>query len=137
MIQFHSENNFQFTSLEQSKQWLLDAISHLGFTPGPINFIFCDDDYLLELNEQYLAHDTLTDIISFDYTNNHTISGDIFISTERVSENAQIFSTSFKQELHRVLIHGILHFVGFNDKNEVERKEMRKQEDYYLSLLEF
>ncbi len=137
MILFNSENNFELSHPETTQTWLSKAISLLGFKEGAINYIFCDDTYLLSLNQKFLNHDTLTDIISFDYSTSELLSGDIFISTERVSENALLFHTTFNHELHRVLIHGILHFAGYKDKTDAEKQEMRKQEDYYLSLHEF
>jgi len=137
MIFFNSENDFSIDNTEPTRKWLLNAINRLGFTAGEINFIFCDDNYLLDINKKFLNHDTYTDIISFDYSDKTTLSGDIFISTERVADNAKIFDTSFANELHRVLIHGILHYAGFNDKTDDEKLEMRRQEDYYLSLREF
>lgn len=104
-------------------------------TIGSINFIFCTDAYLHEMNVKYLNHDTYTDVITFDYTENPPeISGDIFISSERVRENAKQFGTTFVMELHRVMIHGLLHLAGFDDKTAREQQQMRSKEDYYLSL---
>lgn len=137
MIHFHSETNFSFLNDFIITKWLSDCIVHLNHEEGEISYIFCDDEYLLKLNNDYLGHDTFTDIISFDYSDYNIISGDIFISIERVKENSSLFKTSFKEELHRVLIHGLLHFVGFKDKSSSEKDEMRKQEDYYLSLRDF
>ena len=106
-----------------------------------IDFIFCSDDYLLHINQQFLAHDTFTDIITFDYSLpskavSRVISGEIYISIERVKENANTFKTSYVNELHRVMIHGVLHLCGFKDKKAQEQKEMRKQEDVALKVLE-
>lgn len=137
MIYFHSENKFSLNNSINISRWLNQCIVKLDKNVGEINYIFCDDAYLLNLNKEYLEHDTLTDIISFDYSDNNTISGDIYISTQRVDENSSLFKTTFQDELHRVLIHGILHFVGFKDKTTTEKATMRKQEDYYLSLRDF
>jgi rRNA maturation RNase YbeY len=104
---------------------------------GSLNYIFCTDNYLLQINNDYLKHNTLTDIITFDYTEGKMVSGEVFISVERVRENAALFSGSFKDELHRVMIHGILHLCGHKDKTPSAKKEMTAQEDYYLSLRSF
>ena len=106
-----------------------------GFEIGEINYIFCDDAYLHRLNVEFLQHDTLTDVISFDNTLGKLISGDIFISVERVMENAADFKVSSEEEIHRVMIHGVLHYIGFNDKSEEDKKEMRSAENRALSIL--
>ncbi len=137
MILFHSETNFTLTDQETYSSWISSAVSEMQKEVGAINYIFCDDAYLLKINQKHLKHNTLTDIISFDYSKNDKLAGDIYISTERVAENAAKYKVSFANELQRVLIHGILHFVGFNDKTKEEKTEMRKQEDYYLALLSF
>ncbi len=137
MILFHSETNFTLTDQETYSSWISSAVSEMQKEVGAINYIFCDDAYLLKINQKHLKHNTLTDIISFDYSKNDKLAGDIYISTERVAENAAKFKVSFANELERVLIHGILHFVGFNDKTKEEKTEMRKQENYYLALLSF
>ena len=97
--------------------------------------MFCNDDYLHKLNVEFLNHDTLTDIISFDYSVGKTIQGDIFISTERVADNAKDFKVDFVHELHRVIVHGILHYCGYKDKNETDKKIMRDKENHYLELI--
>jgi rRNA maturation RNase YbeY len=102
---------------------------------GPINLIFCDDEKILEVNKEYLAHDYYTDIITFDYSLNQIISGDLFISIDRVKENADLFSKSFENELMRVVFHGVLHLCGYNDKSEEEISVMRSKEEYYLTQL--
>jgi probable rRNA maturation factor len=102
---------------------------------GPINLIFCDDEKILEVNKEYLAHDYYTDIITFDYSLNQIISGDLFISIDRVKENADMFSKSFENELTRVVFHGVLHLCGYNDKSEEDVLVMRSKEDYYLTQL--
>ena len=102
---------------------------------GPINLIFCDDDKILEVNKEYLSHDYYTDIITFDYSLNQIISGDLFISIDRVKENANRYSKTFENELMRVVFHGVLHLCGYNDKSEEEVLVMRSKEDYYLTQL--
>jgi rRNA maturation RNase YbeY len=134
MLEFHSENDFKLDDLEQLRDWISLSITKMGKQAGDLNYIFCNDDYLIKINQDYLNHDTYTDIISFDYSDKDILSGDIFISTERVEENANTFQVSFKEELRRVLIHGVLHFAGYKDKSEEESKEMRKQEDKYLAI---
>ena len=102
---------------------------------GEINFIFCSDPYILKLNKDYLEHDYYTDVITFDYCENDVISGDVFIGTETVKDNAKNFEESFENELHRVMIHGVLHLLGYNDKTDGEQEEMTILEDFYLKKL--
>ena len=135
MILFNYETNFKLDDEEQIRDWVSNCIVDYGFTEGELNYIFCDDDYLLNLNVEFLNHDTLTDIISFDYTLGKLVSGDIFISIERVKENAKKFNQSVESELNRVVIHGVLHYIGFKDKSESEKKIMRGEEDKCLKLL--
>ncbi len=137
MIVFNYETDFSFENQEYIIEWILHSIENELLKEGDINYIFCDDEYLLNLNFKYLKHNTLTDIISFDETLGKLISGDIFISIDRVTENALNFKASFKDELERVMIHGILHFCGYNDKTKEEKELMREKEDYYLSLRDF
>jgi rRNA maturation RNase YbeY len=134
MILFHSENDFSIQSEQVVLDWISKCIHKLKKDIGDINYIFCDDEYLLSINKEYLNHDTYTDIISFDYSEGNTLNGDIYISIERVKENAKTYKVSYSDELHRVLIHGVLHFAGFKDKTTPDQKEMTKQENYYLSL---
>jgi rRNA maturation RNase YbeY len=136
MVEFNYENNFELHDEEKLRVWIEACIHGRGFKIGEINYIFCDDDYLLRLNVEFLDHDTLTDIISFDYSVGKLISGDIYISVERVEENARKFLQSPDNEMNRVIIHGVLHFMGYTDKNKKEQMEMRKQEDFCLALLE-
>ncbi len=120
----------------ETRIWITSAIKNEGQIPGVIQFVFCDDSQLLRINREYLNHDTLTDIITFNYNDEYDgISGDIFISVDRVKENAQEYNVHFKMELHRVIIHGILHLLGFDDQEDMARKAMREKENYYLSLL--
>ena len=137
MINFYNETVFELNNLILIHNWISDTIKEESFKEGEISYIFCDDDYLLEKNIKYLKHSTLTDIISFDYTMGKLISGDIFISIDRIKDNAKDFKVSFSDELHRVIIHGILHFCGYKDKTQEEKKLMRSKEDYYLSLRTF
>ena len=99
---------------------------------GDINYVFCTDNYLLDINLKYLNHNTLTDIITFNFCENKKISGDILISLDRIKENSSIFEQPFNKELYRVMIHGVLHLIGYNDKTSKEKERMRKKEDYYL-----
>ncbi len=99
---------------------------------GDISFIFCSDEYLLKMNNEYLSHDYYTDVITFDYTEEDIISGDIFISTDRVKENASKYKIDFENELQRVMIHGVLHLTGYKDKTEAEKKQMTEKENQYL-----
>lgn len=116
-------------------KWIKETITSEGKTPGDISFIFCSDDYLLEVNRQYLNHDYYTDIITFDYVDNNVISGDIFISCDRVKENASEYGIVFLNELSRVIIHGVLHLLGYKDKSKKDKLLMTQKEDFFLKLL--
>ena len=131
-IYFHSQTDFVLDKEESRREWIKNSIKEEGKQLGEINIIFCDDNNLLEKNKTYLNHNTLTDVITFDYSSQDTISGDIFISVERVLDNSKDFKVTFEHELNRVIIHGHLHLVGYKDKTEEEQKVMRKKEDYYL-----
>jgi rRNA maturation RNase YbeY len=131
-IYFHNQTDFDFDNKESRREWIENTIREEGKQLGEINIIFCDDNSLLEKNKTYLNHNTLTDIITFDYSELNTISGDIFISIERVLENSKDFKVTFDHELNRVIIHGHLHLVGYKDKTEEEQRVMREKEDYYL-----
>lgn len=135
MISFNTENDFILRNQGHISQWISSVISSEGFKEGAINYIFCDDDYLHKLNVEFLNHDTLTDIISFDYSVGKNLHGDIFISIDRVNENAKDFNVDFKDELNRVMVHGVLHFCGYRDKSDIESEEMRIKENHYLSQL--
>ncbi|MEN8187594.1 MAG: rRNA maturation RNase YbeY [Bacteroidota bacterium] len=137
MINYFYETDFALANDIELSAWILNTIELENNVLGDVNYIFCDDKYLLEKNIKYLKHNTLTDIISFDYTEQNTVSGDIFISIERVIENAKNLNFPFSEELHRVMIHGILHYCGYKDKTESEKIEMRSKEDKYLSLRTF
>ncbi|SFN88555.1 rRNA maturation RNase YbeY [Chryseobacterium oleae] len=132
MIQFFYENLQKSVSTDYQK-WLEDIILSEGKKTGEINYIFCDDEYLLKINQDYLQHDYYTDIITFDYVKGKTISGEIFVSLQRISDNASTLSRDYEEELKRVLAHGILHLAGYKDKTEEEEKEMRRMEDIYLA----
>lgn len=130
-----SDVTFRFSNAAAIRKWILVALKKEGFAAGNIQFIFCSDDYLLQLNQQYLHHDTLTDIITFDYREEKKISGDIFISIDRVKENAEKFNVPFKDELHRVMIHGVLHLCGYKDKDKKRKQIMREKENFYLKKI--
>lgn len=116
-------------------RWIKETITSEGKTLGDISFIFCSDTYLLEVNKQYLNHDYFTDIITFDYVEGNLISGDIFISCDRVKENAAEFKTGFDNELFRIIIHGVLHLLGYKDKSKKDKLLMTEKEDLYLKVL--
>jgi len=137
MIIFNNLILWEVPVNKKVKNWIVKAILNENLKEGEVNYIFCDDNYLSDLNIKYLKHNTLTDIISFDYTIGKIISGDIFISIERVKENAELFNTKYVDELHRVMIHGVLHYCGYKDKTDEEKTQMRSKEDYYLSLRDF
>lgn len=135
MINFNYETDFRLNGSSDIERWITDTIKAEAHRLEEINYVFCDDDYLHKLNVEFLDHDTLTDIISFDYSIGKLIQGDIFISVERVMDNAQDFDVPFEDELNRVIIHGVLHYCGYKDKTEEEAKEMREKENHYLSRL--
>jgi probable rRNA maturation factor len=134
MINFNYESEFTLENEEAIAAWLSAVIVSENKTEGEINYIFCDDEYLHKINLEYLNHDTLTDIISFDYTMGNEISGDVFVSVERVLDNSKDYNTSFDNELKRVLVHGVLHYCGYKDKGETEEVLMRCKEDEKLAM---
>ena len=134
MISFNYELDFKLENETSYLDWLSKVISSETKKEGEINYIFCDDDYLLEINQQYLDHDTLTDIISFDYSIGNELHGDVFISIERVRENAVDFNVDFADELKRVLVHGVLHYCGYKDKSEEDEKLMRQKEEEKMKM---
>lgn len=134
MIEFHFKSELVIQNKTDYADWINRVIVSEGFSAGQIDYIFCSDDYLLQLNKDYLNHDTFTDIITFDYTNGKTISGDIFISTDRVEENAKKFDVEFSNELRRVMSHGVLHLAGFGDKSKEEKKIMREKEEEKIKM---
>ena len=134
MIYFNYETTFELVNGSSYEKWISTIIQSEGKEEGEINYIFCDDDYLHKINVDYLDHDTLTDIISFDYSEGNFLQGDIFISVERVRENATDFNTNFEEELKRVMAHGVLHYCGYKDKSDEESLLMRKKEDEKIGL---
>lgn len=135
MIEFNFETDFKLGNDTLLNEWISNVITSEGFEVGEVHYIFCDDEFLHKLNVEFLNHDTLTDVISFDYRMGNQINGEIFISVERVQDNAKDFNNSFEDELHRVMIHGILHFCGYKDKTDEEEALMRIKENEALSLL--
>lgn len=134
MINFYSEIDFNIKNKSLYVGWIKKVVSSEGKILGALNYIFCNDDYLHQINVKFLDHDTLTDIISFDYSQNNMVSGDIYISVERVLENAKEFRVSFEKELLRVLAHGVLHFCGYKDKTQEEENLMRDKEEEKILL---
>jgi rRNA maturation RNase YbeY len=137
MIDYTFVGKFSLDDQDKITDWVHFVLDEEGKELGEVNYIFCDDDYLHDINVKTLKHNTLTDIISFDYTIGIVVSGDIYISYDRVRENAGNLSVEFKDEIHRVMVHGILHYCGYKDKEEEDKRMMRSKEDYYLSLRTF
>jgi len=136
MISFNYENDFKLPDEDQVSKWISAVIIEENCTEDEINYVFCNDAYLHKLNVEFLNHDTLTDIISFDYSVGKTIQGDIFISTERVADNAKDFKVNFADELYRVIVHGVLHYCGYTDKKEADKSIMRSKENHYLKQID-
>ncbi|OIQ15581.1 MAG: rRNA maturation RNase YbeY [Flavobacterium sp. MedPE-SWcel] len=134
MISFNYETSFELDNEPQFEDWINQVIESEDKTVGEINYVFCDDEYLLQKNIEFLDHDTLTDIISFDYTLGNLISGDILISVERVRENAVEYKAAFDEELKRVMAHGVLHYCGYKDKSEEDSALMRTKEEEKIKL---
>ena len=134
MISFNYKTDFELENEAQYEDWISRIIESEGFDEGEINYIFCDDEYLHKINVEYLDHDTLTDIISFDYTVGNLIQGDIFVSVERVKDNANDFNVSFEEELKRVLSHGVLHYCGYKDKSPKDEALMRSKEEEKMQM---
>ncbi|MCK8140482.1 rRNA maturation RNase YbeY [Flavobacterium sp. I-SCBP12n] len=134
MINFNYETEFSLDNEEAIALWLSRVIASESKKEGEINYIFCDDEYLHKINVEYLNHDTLTDVISFDYSVGNEINGDCFISVERVKDNALDFNVTFDEEIKRVLAHGILHYCGYKDKTESDEAIMRQKEDDKIAL---
>lgn len=131
---FYEEVNFKLKQLNQTRNWIKNTIESENYSLKSINFIFCSDQYLLNINQQYLHHDTYTDIITFDNSEKEKyIESDIFISIERVRENSKAYKVSIDIELHRIMIHGILHLLGFNDKSKKKKDLMTSKENEYLA----
>ena len=133
---FYEDISFRLSQPENTQKWIAEIIRSEAYHLKELNYIFCSDPYLHKINLEYLNHDTYTDIITFDHreTEKAEIQGEIYISIDRVTENANTYNKPFKQELHRVIIHGVLHLLGYQDLSEAEKKEMRKKEEACLSL---
>lgn len=134
MISFNYECDFVLDNESAFADWITKVIKSEIKNEGEINYIFCGDEYLLEINQQYLDHDTLTDIISFDYSVGNELHGDIFISIERVKDNAADFNVSFEDELKRVMVHGVLHYCGYKDKSDTDELLMRAKEEEKMKM---
>ena len=133
MISFATANiSYNLRNKLKVKNWVKSILETEGKVGGEITYVFCNDEYLGSMNEKYLKHNTLTDIITFDYSEKGVLSGDIFISIERVKENSESFGTTFNAELGRVMAHGVLHLSGYKDKSQEEKAVMRSKEDFYL-----
>ena len=141
-----SKSNFSFTAADldfeldnqdEVQAWLEKCVINEGLEPGDISYVFTGDESLLEMNQKYLNHDTYTDVIGFDYSEDKTVSGDIYISIERVRDNALQYAVHSRDELHRVMIHGLLHFCGYTDNDQDDKAVMTGREDYCLSLRAF
>lgn len=134
MISFSTvETDFDLKNKLNVKRWVKSILETEGKSTGDIAYVFCSDEYLLGINQKYLKHDTFTDIITFDYSEGGILSGDIFISIDRVQENMEGFKTTLGQELGRVMAHGVLHLAGYKDKTSADKKMMRSKEDFYLA----
>jgi len=136
MIEFTSQTSFEFKETQKTAAWIEQVIVQKGFKLGDISYVFCDDEQLLKVNIEFLNHDTYTDIITFDYSMGKTVSAEIMISVDRVKENATTYDQSFDRELHRVIIHGVLHCMGMKDGDQKASEQMRLEEDKSLQLLE-
>ncbi|GAA4273254.1 rRNA maturation RNase YbeY [Aquimarina gracilis] len=134
MISFFYETEIETINEKDFSAWIGSVINSENKDEGHINYIFCDDEYLLKINQDFLNHDTYTDIISFDNTIGNELHGDIFISYERVVENAKEFGVDVYEELKRVMVHGVLHFCGYKDKTKEEEMIMRRKEDQKMAL---
>lgn len=136
-VSFHSEQTHFTLSNSNEKQvaqWLDDVCLKEFKQLTELSIVFCSDDYLLKINQDFLQHDYYTDVVTFDYCIGDNISGDVFISVDRIKENAEVHNVSFEEELFRIIIHGTLHLIGYKDKTDVDKQQMTSKEDYYLSL---
>ena len=134
MIRFHFTNSFTLKNKRKIKNWLKDTIENEKKKVGDINYIFCSKQYLKKMNNDYLSKNYETDVISFDFSKDNKISGDIYISSETVKKNSIIFNVAFSNELKRVMVHGLLHLLNYNDKSKQELKIMREKENFYINL---
>jgi len=135
MIEYQYIECDEIITSEEISLWLSNVIKEEGKEIGELVYVLCKDEYLLEKNIQFLNHDTLTDVITFDYCENDLINGDILISTDRVEENAKTYKVNYLTELHRVMVHGLLHLLGYKDKKQKDAKTMREKENYYLNKI--
>ena len=137
MVSFFTEDiSFNFKGKTLTRKWLTMVASSEIRKIGNISIIFCSDNYILDINQKFLQHDYFTDIITFDYCEGDKLSGDLFISVDTVRENAKLYNTDFNDELNRVMVHGILHLIGYDDHSQKDKQLIRKKEDYYLSFRE-
>lgn len=134
MIRFHFTNSFTFKNKRKIKNWLKYTVVNEKKKVGDINYIFCSKEYLKKMNSDYLSKNYETDVISFDFSKDNKISGDIYISSETVKKNSIIFNVGFNSELKRVMVHGLLHLLNYNDKSKQEQKIMREKENFYINL---
>ncbi|MEP2056656.1 MAG: rRNA maturation RNase YbeY [Maribacter litoralis] len=134
MINYNYLTDFKLVEETHFDSWIINSCKTEGFIVQELNYIFCDDEYLLKINQDYLQHDYLTDIITFDYVSGKNVSGDLYISIDRVKENAEEFKVSFENELKRVMVHGVLHLMGYSDKSETATAEMRAKEEEKIKL---
>ncbi|RKN82796.1 rRNA maturation RNase YbeY [Ulvibacterium marinum] len=134
MIEFCFETEFELQDKKRYVEWLAQIVASEGREVGNLSFVFCDDTYLLEINQKFLGHDSLTDVITFDYSDDDVLFGDVFISTERLKENSYKFNSKFVDELQRVMAHGVLHLLGYDDKSDDDSKEMRSKEEEKMKL---
>jgi rRNA maturation RNase YbeY len=137
MIKFNYQTKYVLKNTKEIKNWISHTIFNLKKDVGAINYVFCDNEFITDINKKFLNHDYPTDIITFDYSDTKIINGEIYLSIEQIKENHKTYNTNLTDELHRVIIHGILHLLGYKDKTKTEQLEMRTQEDYYLSLRTF
>lgn len=134
MISFHFQMPCSLKDRNKLKAFINDLIKREGYKTGDISFVFCSDDYILDINSEFLGHYYPTDIITFDYHNESQLNAEIYISLDTIRENSKIFKSAFNKELHRVIFHGILHLCKYKDKTEKEKTLMRKMEDFYLNM---
>ncbi|AZQ43140.1 rRNA maturation RNase YbeY [Nonlabens ponticola] len=134
MIEFDSQNNFEFSSPKNYIEWLNRVADSENCSIKSLNYVFCSDEFLLDINQQHLNHDTFTDIITFDYSVDDVLEGEIYISTDRVNENAFIYNVSQDDELRRVMVHGLLHMIGYGDKTDEESAKMRLLESQKMQM---
>lgn len=133
MTLFHIQTKVKIPQKTHYKKWIKHIAQREGRRVGELNVILCSDEYLLDMNQKYLNHNTYTDIITFDYSEDNRLSGDIFISTDRVQENASMYNVDFQDELKRVIAHGVLHLCGYKDKTKMEKEKMREMENIVLN----